>query len=109
MISRKWSRKIIVDGQSYRWVARTIYDYQDGRITDMLLIAPGQKPGQKMMALFEDRRLHEANQITPGIVRKIILSAIAQGWRPQTTGGPYRLSNANEILKAYDLELGEKP
>jgi hypothetical protein len=108
MIRKKGSRKIVVDGHSYRWVVKRIYDYQNGRITDMLLVAPDQKPGQKMIALFEDRKLHEADQITPGVVRKLIFTALAQGWQPQKAGGPYRVSNVNEILKTYDLEQAEK-
>jgi hypothetical protein len=60
-----------------------------------------------MVALFGTGgggQILESNQITPGIVRQTVLSAMAHGWSPKETGGPYRVSNTDEILKAYNLK-----
>lgn len=71
-IARKGTRKIVVEGETYRWV-----------------VAPDDEPGlgivverevgygQRLLAWVE-----HGNIISPGLVRKVILYAVSIGWTP---------------------------
>jgi hypothetical protein len=87
-IPTKGTRRIIVDGVTYRW--RVIYDrlhWDKGYITDVRIVVQAVPPGQLLVADFMASRRQGGNPLsqpfTPAFARKLILGGLARGWMPR--------------------------
>jgi hypothetical protein len=75
-LSRKGSRRITVDETAYRWVVSPNDEPGLGIVVE---VEPG--PGQRMVTWVE-----HGTVIAPGLVRRVILHALAHGWNPSQQG-----------------------
>jgi hypothetical protein len=95
-LRKKLSRRIVVDGTQYRW---TISANQQGATgTILLIVEPEAQPSHHIALSVPCRDLwldvgnvhpldpKNYRPITPGIVRNIVLSAVALGWSPTQPG-----------------------
>ncbi|HEU4451666.1 MAG TPA: hypothetical protein VFR81_01360 [Longimicrobium sp.] len=75
-LKRKESRRIVVDGRSYRWI---VGPNDEG----LAIIAEHESGhGQRMVTgWFRHERV-----ISPAVVREAILHALENGWRPDEPG-----------------------
>jgi hypothetical protein len=71
-IARKGARKIIVEGESYRWIVSP--DDEPGL---GIVVEKDDGHGQRLVVWVE-----HGNIVTPALVRRVILYALAQGWTP---------------------------
>ncbi len=86
-LPKKGSRKIIVDGYQYSWIASGNDDWIG------LIICSANVPGQKLLAQFDyhsfrfttenSTHLKQDLSITPFIVRQVIHYGINSGWIPE--------------------------
>lgn len=102
-MAKKGTRRITVDGVAYHWVVSP----DDGYM--VLVVEWADGPGQRLEAFFEYHDIHEPAEpgafrvvgqrqsISPGVVRTVILSAIARGWKPSV-----------QLAKAFRLHDGEQ-
>jgi hypothetical protein len=91
-LPRKGTRSIAVGGRRYRWLVSedrdcwglSVYIEQDGAGGQRLLISffyPEAGPTTAALA-----------QVTPEVVRRIIVAGLARGWKPEQRGlAPLRL------------------
>ncbi len=98
-LAKKGSSLIIVEDMSYRWVVSA----NDGFM--FLVVEAADENGQRLRACFCYHDNYEPENagmslivgqrrsITPGVVREIVLTAIARGWQPSQRG-----------LTAFDLD-----
>ena len=77
-IARKYRRKIVVDGQTYHWVTRNNWDSVN------VTIESAQYQGSKLLTGFD--AMGKSQPILPSEIRRVILQALASGWRPQSKG-----------------------
>src|SRR4051812_5677293 len=87
-IPAKGTRRIVVDGVTYRW--RVIYDrlaWDKGYITDVRVVVQAVPTGQLLVANFMASRRQVGNPLsqplTPGFARKLIFGGLARGWMPR--------------------------
>ncbi|MBX9622501.1 MAG: hypothetical protein K2X82_01670 [Gemmataceae bacterium] len=102
---KQGSRRITVDGEAYRWIVGPNDGY-------MVLVAErAVDPGQRLEAYFNYHDRYEAagagvyrivgqrRSIRPGVVRTVILHALARGWRPSAPGcEPFRVHDADGLV-----------
>jgi hypothetical protein len=69
-IAKKGTRRIVVEGETYRWVVSP--DDEPGL---GIVIEKDNFHGQRLVAWVE----HD-NIISPGLVKKVILLALEEGW-----------------------------
>jgi GNAT superfamily N-acetyltransferase len=89
---RKGTRPISVDGIAYRWIVSP--DDEPGL---GIVVEQAAAPGARMITWVE-----HGNIISPWLVRKAILHALAQGWQPQKPGQEIRFRLAGRITKDAD-------
>ncbi|HZK79783.1 MAG TPA: hypothetical protein VFC46_01925 [Humisphaera sp.] len=96
-LKRKGSRLIRVGGESYRWTISSSAQAESGFIS--VIIESAEQPGQRIVVRtpcrnfwldFSDMRDNPPIPpqapycpVTPAMVQKIILAALAAGWAPQ--------------------------
>src|SRR5262245_780532 len=97
-ISKKYSRRIVVDGAAYRWriAPRPTpgeFDYAGQMIAS---VQHAESPGQ---VLFVACGLRDGNilgvpgaRVTPQGIADAIRAALAAGWRPTDAGSPFRIT-----------------
>lgn len=100
-LARKGSRSLHVKGRDYRWVVSP----DDGYMVIVVEAASGE--GQRMHAEIEYRDVtredgrivgQKAN-VSPGVVRRAIVHALAEGWQPEQGGlTPFRLDDADQKI-----------
>ena len=109
-IQKKQSRLIQVDEERYRWKVSRSQQALTGDISVVLELssAPGQRLTVRVACrnfwldvkeLTENRRPFAAaayRPVTPGMVRKIIAWALANGWQPHRKQKPLALAWTNE-------------
>jgi hypothetical protein len=95
---RKGSRKITIDGRSFRWRAWYADCWQDGYCIPLRLVVELDAPpyGQRLRAAFRwdgsEIVCPDEQAVTPGVVRRIIEAALQRGWRPGERGlSPFEL------------------
>jgi hypothetical protein len=101
-LAKKGTRRITVDGVAYRWVVSPDDGY-------LVLVAEWDGgPGQRLEAFFQYHDVCEPSEagafriagqrcsISPGVVRAVILSALATGWKPFV-----------RVAKAFRIHDGE--
>lgn len=71
-IAKRGARKIVVEGESYLWVVSP--DDEPGL---GIVIERDNSHGQRLAAWVE-----HGKTVTPALVRKVILHALARGWTP---------------------------
>lgn len=98
-ITKKGSRRILVEGSAYRWAVRSRPTYAQ---------ALGQSPtsfavelegiGQTTLVVTLSTNRPDAwidstaSTVTPSTVERAICAALRQGWRPSERGTPYVLA-----------------
>ena len=96
-LKRKGSRSIRVGGESFWWTVSRSIQAETGKIS--VIIEPVEKPGRRIAVRvpcrdfwldFSDLRdappagfAGAYRPVTPALVQKIILAALAAGWLPQ--------------------------
>ncbi len=97
-LAKRGSRRIVVDGVSYRWRLRKrpTPDQRTGRTP--LIVAVAADIGEGPALIVRLHRLHPANQIghrsravTPAQVAAAIRQGLAEGWQPLVPGKPFTL------------------
>ena len=105
-LRRKHSRRIVVDGERYRWTVGTSQQARTGCVSVVLELAA--EPRQRLVVQVPRRNfwldfkelgegslpyVEEAYRlVTPGIIRSIVVSALAAGWEPREKHKPLTLS-----------------
>jgi len=87
-LAKQSSRTITVDGSEYRWAVSP----DSGSM--WLVVELADRPGQRVEAKFEyhdvvqldGRMTGQRRSISPGVVRAVVLHALAKGWRPGRGG-----------------------
>jgi hypothetical protein len=98
-IAKRGSRRINVEGESYRWTVRPRPTYAQGLAESPLSFAVElEKLGRTTLVVTMDRSrpdnwmLADSCVVTPSVVERAIREAIRQGWLPSEKGCPYALS-----------------
>jgi hypothetical protein len=115
-LAMKGSRRITVAGTLYRWVLSPDDGY-------MVLVAElRDQPGQRLEAFFRYHDLYEPAEggslrivgqrrsVSSGVVRTIILAALARGWEPSQRGlQSFRIQDAEQLvpLREQDAAAGD--
>jgi hypothetical protein len=108
-LAKKGTRRITVDGIAYRWVVSPDDGY-------MILVAEwADGPGQRLEAFFQYHDVHEPagqgafrivgqrRSISPGVVRALILAALARGWQPLVrVANAFRIPDADLLIPLSD-------
>ena len=105
-LARRGARRITVDGVAYRWVVSP----DDG--TMILVVERANGPGKRLEAVFAYDDIHEPDgpgvwrivgqrlSIRPGVVRAVILSALARGWQPSIVGAvAFRIRDGESLAQ----------
>lgn len=85
---KRSSRTITVDGSKYRW------DLSPDSGCMWLIVELADKPGQRVEASFDYHDVMQSggsitgqrHSVTPGVVRAVVLHALASGWHPNRGG-----------------------
>lgn len=110
-IAKKGSRIIVIDGVRYRWRVSPDDGFMD------LVAEHASAPGQRLSVQidYEDERrpigkgafaTKQGRSIDPGTVHVVILSAIAQGWDPESRGPPLRFRFQGDQLIPWEVWRG---
>jgi hypothetical protein len=87
-LAKRSSRTITVDGVEYRWAVSPDSGYM------WLVVERAVGSGQRVEASFDyrdivrpdGRIIGQRQSVSPGVVRAIVLRALAIGWRPEQRG-----------------------
>ncbi len=95
-IAKRGSRRIVVDGQVYRWrlQKRPTPDQRSGRTPLLLAVASEEGDGAKLVLRLHRHHPRNAvglrsHAVTPGQVAQYIRQGLAAGWQPQEPGRPF--------------------
>lgn len=102
-LSKRSSRTITVDGSVYRWAVSGDSGYM------WLIVELADEPGQRVEASFGyhdvvgpgGRITRQRRSVSPGVVRAVVLHALANGWQPER-GGLKALRVDGEALLAVE-------
>ena len=104
---KKGSRRITVDGISYRWRVRGRATYAQGMGWRPLTyaVAPAENPGTTLVVT--THQLHPSNwcearakPVLPAEVAATIRMARAKGWVPEKPGSPFLLDQRRGLTPA---------
>src|SRR4051794_41149136 len=93
-LAKRGSRTICVDGIAYRWAVSP----DSGCM--WLIVERARGPGQRVEASFDyhdvvepdGRIVRQRRTLSPGVVRAVVLHALAKGWQPEQRGlAPLRM------------------
>jgi len=87
-LAKRSSRTITVDGARYRWAVSPDSGYM------WLVVERADRPGQRLRACFayhdfvqpDGLVTGQLRPVSPGVVRAVVLHALANGWRPEQRG-----------------------
>jgi hypothetical protein len=87
-LAKRSSRTITVNGSEYRWAVSPDSGYM------WLVVELADGPGQRVEASFDYHDVVQADgrvtgqrrSVSPGVVRAVVLHALANGWRPDQGG-----------------------
>ena len=96
---RKGTRRITVDGTTYRWRIgkdRTCAPgQQSGGVPTAFVVEGADAPGNPLVVTLSPARVQaEPEPVTPARVATAVRSALAEGWCPGDRGGPFRLDGS---------------
>ncbi len=87
-LAKKGSRLFVVGDAEYRWAVSPDSGYT------VLVVESASDPGQRLEAYLDYETQPpnvEAVQITPAVVRRVVVRAVSAGWRPREKGlKPFR-------------------
>jgi hypothetical protein len=90
---RRKLRRLYADGRTYTW--RAVIRYVSGRREVRLRVWGAGKNGQALQVDLRpadpEHPLADSTYPTPADVHSLIVDGLAQGWKPQTTGGTFTL------------------
>ena len=97
-IPKKGSRKITVDGTTYRWTIRRKPSYGQAIDESNLTAAVElyESPGTTLIVTFPftrpDSWLTPGNKsVTPSDIKHSIIEALRKGWEPEVNGGAFQM------------------
>jgi hypothetical protein len=97
-LRRKGSRRIVVDGVTYRWYLRTRPTYSQGLCWSPLTYAVELSGGAGKTLLVTTNQAHPGNwlhrpapPVLPADVARTIREALEQGWTPDASGPQFHL------------------
>jgi hypothetical protein len=101
-LARKGSRRIIVDGVTFRWTVRRKPTYHQANGWSPLTfvvehaVAPASLLVVSLPCAHPGNWLGQPSQaVTPGMVTESIRRAVADGWKPAQRGRPFALTLAD--------------
>lgn len=109
---KKGSRRIVVDGVTYRWRIRHKPTYSQGNVWTPLTFAveDATTPGSTLVV--QTDRPHPGNwfglptkPVLPTDVTQSIRTALARGWTPLVNGSPFHLEFSNATETGEDATL----
>jgi hypothetical protein len=91
-ISKKYSRRIVVDGVAYRWKIDPEPDYDQWHLGELVVRVWRDDTPNCVLHLLGGRRPEmvphgQADTITPRRVAAGVRTALARGWNPAGAGG----------------------
>jgi hypothetical protein len=100
-IARKGSRRIVVDGVTYRWSVRSRPTYAQalGWSPMTVAVVNDESPGTTLLVAFDvarpDNWMNQRSEpVTPASVERAIRTARSQGWRSTERGSPFAVAMA---------------
>lgn len=97
-LTKKGSRRIVVDGVDYRWSVRRKPTYSQviGESTQTFAVQRTESDGQVLLAVTRDLRPDSpmamtSVAVTPSQVAAAIRTAVEAGWDPTVVGPPFVL------------------
>jgi hypothetical protein len=101
-LRRKQSRRIAIDGESYRWTVGKSQKHRTGCVSVVLELA--EDPGQRLVVKVPSRDFwldfgeitagrrpfaeDTYRPVTPAMIRGVVVSALAAGWHPHEKRKP---------------------
>lgn len=99
-ISKKGSRKIVVDNITYRWTIRSKPTYSQGAFEDNMTAAAElyDNPGTVLSITFPWVRCDNWIEnpkvpVTPKDIEKSIRGALKKGWKPENRGSAFKYTH----------------
>jgi hypothetical protein len=86
-LSRKGSRRIVVDGVSYRWVVAR----EEASLH--LVVESSRQPARRLYVEFD-----LGTAVSPSLVRRLIVDGLARGWLPAERGPELRFGFSDDSL-----------
>ncbi|MEM7627449.1 MAG: hypothetical protein AAF333_17775 [Planctomycetota bacterium] len=102
-LAKRSSRTISIDGLEYRWAVSPDSGYL------CLVVERADRPGQRVEASFDYHDVVQPDgciagqrrSVSPGVVRAVVLHALANGWRSEAPGlKPFRVDG--EAVRPVD-------
>jgi hypothetical protein len=98
-IAQKGSRRIVVDGVTYRWSVRSRPTYGQALAESSMTVAivNDESSGSTLVATLDvarpDNWMHQRSApVTPVIVERAIRTALAEGWRSDENGSAFAVA-----------------
>ncbi|MCX4825680.1 hypothetical protein OG883_38715 [Streptomyces sp. NBC_01142] len=105
---KKGSRRITVDGTTYRWRLRGRPTYDQGLVWSPLTYAVehAETPGTTLVIATNQPHPSNwfgtrANPVLPSDVADSIRTAHANGWTPERPGSPFHLDQSEGFLSSH--------
>jgi hypothetical protein len=108
-ITKRGSRRIVVDGARYRWTVRRKPSYSQALAESRLTFAVELETANGSVLVVDTGTARSDNLlkaptsvVTPKLVEQSVRAAIAKGWRPAVKGKPHLLQvQPNRVLLGY--------
>ncbi|AZQ32255.1 hypothetical protein EJ357_01195 [Streptomyces cyaneochromogenes] len=105
---KKGSRRISVDGTTYRWRLRRRPTYDQGLVSSPLTYAVehAETPGTTLVITTNQPHPSnwlgtQANPVRPSDVADSIRTARASGWAPESPGSPFHLDQSEGFASSH--------
>ncbi|WP_372344086.1 hypothetical protein [Streptomyces sp. KL116D] len=106
-IGRKGSRRIVVDGTTYRWRLRRRPTYSQGLCWSPCTYTVEHADASGATLVVTTNQPHPSNwvgapsvAVLPSDVSVAITSALAQGWNATSPGSPFRLDQSDGFVSS---------
>ncbi|MBT2366015.1 hypothetical protein J7E88_12025 [Streptomyces sp. ISL-10] len=107
-LPKKGSRRITVDGNTYRWRLRGRPTYDQGLVRSPLTYAVEHADSPGTTLVITTDQPHPSNwlgsmatPLPPSHVADSIRTARAGGWLPESPGSPFRLDRSEGFASAF--------
>ena len=101
-IPKAGSRRVVVDGERYRWRVRRSPTYMQGAYANALTISIQHEGGGSVLLVVSDKPRPDnwlgrpGAIITPAIVTAVIQKAIESGWKATESGPTFEIAFSTE-------------